>query len=478
MNKFLLGIEWSETNPKLACFKAKGSKYELYRLEELTIPRQTDKDIVQTLADWIKTYIPKGSQVYTTLALPESLIFLKEIELPKIKDQEIDEAILWETPTFTPLSPSEIVIQWKKIAETEKSLQVSVVAVKNQDVERLVSLFNEVNITIQAIEPTSLALVRLLPLEASKITLLVSAGIDETNFIVIKNGSPIFSNSLPITLAGMKTNKEKLAGNIADSLANSVREVINFLEQRKESTVQQVIIAGDVVNYSGLASTINSLIHLPTIWGKFLSFDSVLPIPGSKQTISRYLVVLGAALRPAVGTERVNLLPYSQRKIIDKEEQQAGLAKKILTFSKISIVFLIFLLILSGACELWKNSLVLEVNQATEQNNNHPAQKLIKEIASTNLVIYQVNYLLAKQKDYGEKLRYFSSLVPVNIHLTDLTVTTTDKDEWKISGIGDRDAILAFYQKLVSASGAKEVSMPYSNLQKEKEADFKITILW
>ncbi|MFH0864178.1 MAG: hypothetical protein V1858_03765 [Candidatus Gottesmanbacteria bacterium] len=478
MNTYLLGIEWSETNPKIACFRKRGSKYDLFKLDELSIEKQTEDNIVKAFSDWLKNNIPQNSQIKTFLALPESYIFLKETELPKINEKELDEAVFWETSLFTPLSPSNVVVQWRKIYETDKNLYVSVIAVKNDVVERLVSIFDQIGLPILAIEPTSLSLSRLLPTVSDKITLLASAGTDETNFIVIKNGSPIFSNSIPITLTGMKTKKEKLDEDIANSLANSVREVIYFLEQKKEGTVQEVVIAGDVVSYSGLASTINNYIHLPTIWGKFPAFNFLRPILGSKQTISRYLVALGAAIRPLIGSERVNLLPYKNRQLFEKDEQQNFLIKRINILSGLSLLILAVFLLLATGFALWNRSLGGQLDQARISINTHPAQKLINDIKVTNNLITQVGRLVTEQKDSGEKLQLFASLVPANIRLTSLTINMDKKDEWKIAGIGDRQTIIAFYQQLVDKSGARHVSMPYSNLQKDKDVDFKITIVW
>jgi hypothetical protein len=45
---------------------------------------------------------------------------------------------------------------------------------------------------------------------------------------------------------------------------------------------------------------------------------------------------------------------------------------------------------------------------------------------------------------------------------------TTDH-EWKLEGVGDRSDILAYYEQIQSTGNPAFLSMPYSNLNQEKQ---------
>ncbi len=359
-------------------------------------------------------------------------------------------------------------------------MRVAAMVVKNETINPLASMIQEAGFQLLAIEPYSLSFARLCQTKLEKNTLLVNAGETETNFVILKHGLPVFSNLISTSLLRMKTKRRRLDREIATALSANAKKVISFWEEKGEGKVQQVVITGEGIRYYGLATAINNLVHIPTVFGQTKKVPEMVSSAQTKTIFERYLIAIGAAIRlfSEDQLQETNFLPKEERKTQEKEKFQNEISKGLSFFAKIILVFLVLNLLIFTGLKLWQVSLGKEIAQAKLFVNNHPAQKLIAEVQADNQILSQVDLLAGRQKDTGERLRQIASLTPSNIHYTSLGLAGLKSEEWKISGVGDREAILAFYEKLKASSGAGLVSMPFSNLQKEKEGDFKITIIW
>lgn len=480
MANYLLGLEWSPNNFKLACLRQEGNKYRFEKLESLSVPPNNPEEAREILKQWVSDNLPSAKDIRVVLTLPESEVFLKELELPKTGDKELSEAVFWEVSSFAPVDPQDSVIQWQKLSEEEKTVHLAVMVVKDETVTPLASMIQKAGFQLLAIEPYSLSFARLSQTKLEKTTLLVNAGEAETNFVILKKGFPVFSNSISTFLSSMKTKRRRLDREIATSLSANAKKVISFWEEKNEGKVQQVVITGEGIRYFGLATAINNLVHVPTVFGKIKKILEVVPSAQTQTTFERYLIAIGAAVRLFSEDQLLepNFLQKEERKIQEKGKRQNEIFKGLSFLAKITLVFLALNFLILSGLKIWQSSLNKEIAQAKLFVNNHPAQKLSAEVQADNQMLSQVDWLVGRQKDTGDRLRQIASLTPSDIRYTSLGLAGLKSEEWKISGVGNREAILAFYEKLKASSGAKQVSMPYSNLQKETEGDFKITIIW
>ena len=477
-----MGIEWCNSYLKLVSLKKNGGDYKLHKLEQLAIPQFETEESSKILAQWVAQNFPKDSKISAYITIPESSVFLKEIEVPEAKEKELSEAVFWEVVSVASMPADQIVVQWRKISQAGNLVRVAAIAAKDEAVDYLLSVVKGAGLKVLGIEPSSLAFARLSPECQQKTTLLVIAEEEETNFVILKNGAPVFSNSIPEYLAGMKTKRRKLDREIVSSLATNAKKVIAFWEEKGEGKVQQVVITGRGIRYSGLASEINKIVHLPAGFGKLHKLEKVEIPPSSKIAIKQYLVPLGAAVKPTLEPEaeapEVNLMPGKERLVLEKEGVQKAAENKTLIFSQISLCLVLLMIVAFVGVTLFKASLDREIAQTKLFVNNHPAQKLLPEVQAANKLISQTDLLMTNQKDMGEKLLKISQLIPPSLRLTTLGYTGTKGEDWKIAGVGDRETVLAFYEKLKADSGASQVTMPYSNLQKEKGGDFIINLIW
>jgi len=468
MFDYFLGIEWSFSQLNIVCLKKTGkNSYRQLKSERLSISSEAFQSSAKALSDWIELNLPHNAKAAAVLSVPESMVFIKELELPVVKDKELAEAISWEMSYSDFGSPTNNILQWKKIASNEKTTKVAAFIIKKQQAENLLSLFKNLPVKLIAIEPTSVSLLRTLEINKDKETLLINVGKEETNFIIIKDGVPVFSSTTASQILPSKIQRRKLDSTVKNILTASAKQALLYWESKEKRKIQQIILFGEGLKYSGLAKAINQFAHIPTTIAK-----------GKKLSAYPFLVPLGAALRlnNTNFLEEINLIPDQERQLVKKERSSSELTKKVFVFSTVNFAILICLLGFLFFLKFYSASLTREIDQTKLFVQNHPAQKAVTEINATNDLLNKLQLLSAKQDDVGEKLRQLGQLTPANIRFTSLKIVKAPEEQWEIQGIADRIDILAFYDKL--KNNRKTVTMPFSSLNKEKESLFKMVILW
>lgn len=479
MTNYLLGVQLLTDALKIVCFKEDDEKLRLFRLDILDLPLETE-DIVRILKEWQLSKLPKDADIRVSLSLPESAVFLKELDLPGVSRKQLQEVIQWELPSIAPITSSEAYWGWVKVNRDSEKNKILVVVVRQEIVDKWQTIFDRASWKLVLVEPYSISFSRLSSkYMAGKTSLLVTSEEKETNFVVLQNLIPVFSTAVSVSLVGMKKKKQKLDKEITTELAASAKKVVSYWENRENRKIGQVVITGEGMMFSGLAKAINNLCHIPAIFGKTEKNVNVELGGYSKPAVEKNLIGVGSAYGASnKELHGINLLPLKAKKALSREYLEAKIAQKLTLFSKITLVFLFVNLILLGGLKFYQSNLDREISQTKLFVNNHPAQKYVPEVQAANILISTINSLMDKQKDEGKRLNLIANLIPPDVHFNSLNITSSSTEEWKIAGKGDRTAILAFYEKLKSTSGAKQISMPYSNLQKEKEVDFKINLIW
>ncbi|MFH1971263.1 MAG: hypothetical protein ABIJ05_02670 [Patescibacteria group bacterium] len=480
MRKYLLGIELSDLQIKITCLeKDNSNKYRLCKLDKLAFGK-SETQTVEALQKWLKENFPDKSIFSAILALPESSIFLKEISLPNLKGKQMKEAIYWELASIAPIAPTEAIYEWLKISEEKNKVKVLAMVVKNQIVEKYLSIFKQAGIRVLAIEPFSISFSRVARADFNKTTLLLIVQERESNLVILKKGIPVFSTSLAVTLEGMKKRKRKLKKEIIADLARSAKKTISFWELKEKDSIKQVIITGDIVNkYYGLAKAINHFAHIPALIARGRKLKNISTDGQNGAKLSQFLVPFGSALRLFAGDEsRVNLLPVKEKELLEKEIAKEEIIKKAIEFTKLNLVFLLAIFLIFIAFKIVNINLTKDISKLNQQIQIHPAQSLISKVFLTNQILSNVEVSMAQQKDMGAKLKLIAQLTPENISFNSIDYSFQEKEKWEISGIGDRNDILAFYEKLKNESGADEVTMPYSSFEKEKGSDFSVILTW
>lgn len=470
MSKYILGIEYSGTQFKIATFVKNGRRYTLKRF---------DRVAANKLKKWSQDVLTNASTIKGYLTVAESAIYLQEMVLPHANKKQLENAIHWEINSLTPIPQEEAVYDYKVLQNDKQKIRAIVMLIKEEVSKGLHDTFENANIKLEAIEPSSFALARSIKIDSKNNTLLLTVDKEETNLLVLEKGYPTFTTSVAINIEHSKKNKRRLSESVLANLAENTRKTIEYWQEKSGKIINQVILTGDISKkYYGLATEISKAAKVPVVSAKHKRPAFTKDKSVTDADTSRFMVAIGAGLRDKDSKEKLNFLPHDQKHIIHKKRQEK-LIVSILKGIGLASLLVIGMIIAIYVIQIVRSAnLNRKINQTRQFTTNHPAQAHVAEAQRTVVAINNVDQLINSQKDMGERLFLIDDIKPENIEITSITFSQLENEEFKIEGISDRADILAFYDAISNKTEANTVSMPYSNLSKSTENKFEINILW
>lgn len=287
---------------------------------------------------------------YVNLALPEEKVFTKVIQLPKMKPEEVAEAIKWEAEANIPLERGKVYLGWEIIetltsihgerSRTIDHLDVFLAACPKKIIDSYLKVLKNINLEVVAMEPESVAISRSLvePSKAGEARLIIDLGAVRTEVIVFSNQSLRFTQEIPISSEDftnviakelklkrdkaerLKTkyglDKTKMEGRVFDALtpiltdlAEQIQKSITFYQEHathehtKDGFVHKVMLCGGGAQLKGLVSfltlTLKKKVELANPWINIMPTSKKakeLP-PISKNESLAYTTAIGLALR-------------------------------------------------------------------------------------------------------------------------------------------------------------------------------------
>lgn len=472
MTTYLLGVQWETTSMRLASVRRLNSgKTTLIRVDTLTFT--DDASRLTVFKDWVREHIPQNSTVQVTLTVPESHIILKELELPPLKGQELAEAVHWELTDKSGVG-AESSTAWQVVGKQADQLRVAAMIMKKSEIASALTFFADAGVELTAIEPSSVSAGRILTLPGAT-SVLLSFEEAEVSAVFVRAGVPVFSTSFAIPLTDAAVRAKHLSRDAASALVVQLKRIIAYWND-KEEKVSRIIVLGEAAGYSGIKSDVARGLSVSLVIGEAVKSSVLSTKAVGPAVVAQYASAIGSTLRGA--GEEINFLPKENRMSLEKRAFTTHARMRLWQFTKVNIGVLVLLAALSAY--LWASQLAYAKNIAQTQRfiDNHPAQKYVAHITSVNALLTAVSTLLSDQVDTGVRLRYLSSVTPPKLHFSSLKMVGGAKEEWLISGTGDRADILAFYYKLKADGEVKDVSMPYSNFDSETNSPFTVTIVW
>lgn len=271
-------------------------------------------------------------------SIPETESFLRVIEIPKMDESEVTEAVQWEVAQHIPFGLENVYIDWQYVPRDDGEegagdrQEVLVGAAEKRVIDPLFSLLRSLDFDVGAFELESQAIVRALispELRQRKGLLIVDLGGSATNVAVHDRGTVRFTASLQkgtdelhnvltpeeaaaVTGAPKETIEadadaiaQKLQPNF-DRLVVEVHGVVEFytgLDSRHQ--VNEILLTGGGSNLPGLDHAF--LRHFDDVhvqrgnpWVNILPSGKDIALPMSIQQSVHFSTALGLALRPVL----------------------------------------------------------------------------------------------------------------------------------------------------------------------------------
>ena len=479
MTSYLLGIEWSDSAFRVACFRGSRSSFHLTRLERIEFPDIEQSAKVEIFKTWLHEKFPADASFEVILSIPESHIILKELDLPNVSEKELHEALQWELSDKSSVNILQSFIQYQTLEKTSKTIKVASMVMKNFEVAAYVSFFKQAGVKLVAIEPSSLSLGRILDVPKNP-TVLVTLEKSEANLIFLNNAIPVFSTAINLPITETSAKIRRFSKESAAQLVSQLKRTINYWEVKETQRIGTIVIATEAVAFTGFKNVAAHSFTIPVTFATIKKEALAKSTKFASTLLAEYMVSIGAGdrFRQPETEHAVNFLPVEEIAVITKEIVRSVITRYSYRFAMISAIVSCVLLLFMGFLRFRQFTNAREISQTIRFVTNHPAQQYITEINKVNTLITRVQELTSRQEDLGLRLRYIGSVTPMKLQLNSIKMANATGQEWSIEGTGDRTDILAFYYKLQFTANAKTVSMPYSNFNKEKGASFKISIIW
>jgi hypothetical protein len=399
---------------------------------------------------WQKLKIKEKS---VGVVVPEFSTFIKNLELPKIGLDELDEAVVWQAQEFLPKAASKMSMDWKIVGDSSDNYQVLVVAVEKKVLSSYVETVALAGLLPFVVETPALSLVRLTEADpAGKI--IIYSHFDET-FLLVARGRQVLASSV----VGSQDR------------ANVVSTAVKIVNHYKEVKVEKIVVAG--VGDANFAKNLESSLKRPVS-----GLD--LRVAGfSDGELQKYLIPLALQLETAADPSdenTINLLPRTLVKKYDRKrlELKVWSLLMVVTFLVWSSFFAtlgadIFTRqqINSFKSKNTQSSIgVRETKGAREQIKriNEAANRVIK-IDSVSIFPQQILNGIYKAKPDG----IFLSNYKVDLDLGTVQLR---------GSAANRADLLLFKQNLEKDNDFVQVSVPISSFEIETDLNFNLSCIY
>ncbi|KKR32214.1 MAG: Type IV pilus biogenesis ATPase PilM [Candidatus Gottesmanbacteria bacterium GW2011_GWC2_39_8] len=276
----------------------------------------------------------KVSTKLVNTALPESQVFTRVIEVPRVSDKELSSALQWEAEQYIPLPLEEVNLDYAVINENmtdREKMEILLVAAPLKLIEKYTRILESAGLNPASLETEIIAAARALsPVMAKDApTLLMNIGSSMTDIAVVNNSLINFTRTLSIGgemiiksisqelgfsmvqseeyIKAYGIEKDKLEGKIfaaaktvVDSLIEEVKKTISYYkEKHNDKEIKSLVLSGGVAKMPGLVFYIASEVGLETqIGNPIMSISKDEKIFGKLGAeVVSYSVACGLALK-------------------------------------------------------------------------------------------------------------------------------------------------------------------------------------
>lgn len=234
------------------------------------------------------------------LALPESVVSTKLIQMPRLSDAELASAIGWQAEQYIPIPPEELTLEYRVVyrpaKDSNEQMRVLLVGAKKAIIDRFVTVFNYAGIEPKFLETQILSVIRSLQFEPTDSpTLIVHFGANSMVLAVVAegdlsfvfnhmNGSQILTKALEqgIGLSAEQAEQYKreygldpaqFQGKVREALLPGVNSFIQamqkairfYVNQNPTQSIERVLLSGGGAQLPGLAEEVTNQLGLEVL---------------------------------------------------------------------------------------------------------------------------------------------------------------------------------------------------------------------
>ena len=301
--------------------------------DENSLSKIIKKSLTQVHGEKLKTK-------YLIASLPEEKSFLDILQIPLLKEEEMEKAVRFEAENHIPLPLDEVYLDFKKIENVfnqRKYQEILIAAAPKKVVDSYLKTLKKAGLQPIAFEVECLAIVRaLIKKEATtRPLLIIDFGATRTSFIIFSGRSLRFTSTIPISSYALTENiaknlkvslkkaevmkkkygligKKEISDSIIPALTDLVEQIKTHLDyyhshlpksqiQRDGKRLEKILLCGGGANLKGLveflATNLKVEVELGNPWVNILKrpLRKIPELPFEKSLA--YTTALGLALK-------------------------------------------------------------------------------------------------------------------------------------------------------------------------------------
>lgn len=235
------------------------------------------------------------------LALPESDVYTRIIETPRLSETELASSVQYEAEQYVPVSLAEVELFHQTLEEPsqvvdKKTMRVLLIAVPKEKIKKLTQIMDQAGLIPKSLETELFSLKRIFS-DLQKSQLLILFGHKTTDLMIMEKGSPLFLHSMgsgglaltkslttELSLAEEQAEQYKrtyglredlLEGKVAkvltpliDEVVNQVNKAFTYIQQQGNKKLpEQLIITGGGALLPGLSGYLVKKLNMEVVVG-------------------------------------------------------------------------------------------------------------------------------------------------------------------------------------------------------------------
>ena len=238
------GLDISDLSLKIIKLKKRGNFFTLssYGKEEIEPGLikggeiKDEKKLAEILRESIKKVRGKKLKTnYVVASLPEEKAFLQVIQMPRLPEEDLKSAVIYEAENYIPTPLEEVYLDYQivpPIYDHLDHLDILIAALPKKTVDPYLSALKLAGFVPKVLEIESMAIARAL-IKGGATTqpiLLIDLGATRTSFIIFSGQSLRFTTSIPVSSTSFT---EIISKNLGVTLAEAERLKIKYgLEEK------------------------------------------------------------------------------------------------------------------------------------------------------------------------------------------------------------------------------------------------------
>ncbi|MBI5356875.1 type IV pilus assembly protein PilM [Candidatus Collierbacteria bacterium] len=310
MAEEIIGLDIGTSSLKAVALKATGKTFIVRALSIVSNPigrvlsdsASEQEKLVAQIKTLIKNLQPESNKIRVGLA--ENQVFTRVISVPVLSESELSSAIRWEAEQHIPVPISEVQLDYTVLSRPTKgtregSMEVLLVAAKQDTVNRFADMMSFVGMEVIGIEPGLLASSRCFSLNGETPLLLANIGATTSDFAVISEKRLNLTYSVPMAGVALTRSIESNLG-LAAMQAEEYKRAYGIDPRLMEGKVRN----GLMPVFSAIMSEAKKAIN---------AFESVK----RNKKIQQVVLSGGSALMPGISTETASQLGVSEVVLIN-----------------------------------------------------------------------------------------------------------------------------------------------------------------